>query len=242
MATPDSVSSSLNIVAKPNTTSPVWAYFGLKGDAKNKPVNLDDILCHVCEKVVPTKGSSTTNLFTHLKNHRPIKYSELRQTMDCKEATHSKTIQPTIVQAMDKATKYRRSTKKWQKLTDSVTYCLCKDMMPLYSVEKPGFCKMLQVFDPQYDLPGRKYFLQTAIPLLYDSLREKIVFELREIDHFAATADMWSSHTSTGEPYLTYTIHFINADWKLESRVLQASYLPQDHNAENISDAFTVQP
>ena len=97
---------------------------------------------------------------------------------------------------------------------------------------------MLQVFDLQYDLPGRKYFSQTAIPLLYDSLREKIVSELREIDHFAATANMWSSHT--GEPYLTYTIHFINADWKLESRVLQASYLPQDHNAENISDAFTA--
>lgn len=110
-------------------------------------------------------------------------------------------------------------------------------MMPLYSVEKPGLRKMLQVFDPQYDLPGRKYFSQTAIPLLYDSLREKIVSELREIDHFAATADMWSSHT--GEPYLAYTIHFINADWKLESRVLQASYLPQDHNAENIVDAFS---
>ena len=50
--------------------------------------------------------------------------------------------------------KYNRQGKKWQKLTDSVAFCLAKDMMPIYSVEKEGFRKLLYNFDPQYELPS----------------------------------------------------------------------------------------
>lgn len=47
------------------------------------------------------------------------------------------------------AQKYDRNGKKWQKLTDSVTNCLAKDMMPIYSVEKEVFRQLLATFDPQ---------------------------------------------------------------------------------------------
>ena len=76
-------------------------------------------------------------------------------------------------------------------LTDSVTYCLTKDMMPLYSVEKDGFRKVIHAFDPQYQTPERKYFSQTAVPTLYTSVREKIVNELTLIKYFSSTTDMW---------------------------------------------------
>ena len=41
--------------------------------------------------------------------------------------------------AMSKGEKYPQSSKRWQQLTDSVTHCLAKDMMPVYSVDNLGF-------------------------------------------------------------------------------------------------------
>jgi len=39
--------------------------------------------------------------------------------------------------------------------------------MPIYSVKKEGFRQLLHSFDPQYELPSRKYFSNTTIPKLY---------------------------------------------------------------------------
>ena len=48
---------------------------------------------------------------------------------------------------------------------------------------------------------------------------------------------MWSS--STMEPYLSYTVHFITNDWTLQSRCLQTLFVPKDHNADNLSEVLT---
>ena len=47
---------------------------------------------------------------------------------------------------------------------------------------------------------------------------------------------MWSSYTT--EPYLSYTVHFVGEDWKLENRRLQTFYLPEDQTGENIAAAL----
>ena len=44
---------------------------------------------------------------------------------------------------------------------------------------------------------------------------------------------MWSS--ITGEPYLSYTVHYISTKWKLETKCLQTLYFPADHTAEDIA-------
>ena len=37
---------------------------------------------------------------------------------------------------------------------------------------------------------------------------------------------------------MSYTVHFVGEDWKLESRCLQTLYLPEDHTGENIAAAL----
>ena len=66
--------------------------------------------------------------------------------------------QPKITDALSSAQKYTRSSKRWKQLTDAVTKGIAKDMMPVYSVEKPGFRQMLTQFDSRYELPSWKYF------------------------------------------------------------------------------------
>ena len=82
----------------------------------------------------------------------------------------------------------------------------------------------------------RKIFQWNAIPKLYNDERERVVEELESVKYYAATTDMWSS--DTGAPFLSYTVHFIDEDWQLKSR-LQALYLPADHTANNLADSLS---
>lgn len=56
------------------------------------------------------------------------------------------------------------------------------------------------------------------------------------VEFFASTTDMWSSIGLT--PYMSFTIHYINKDWDLESLALAASFLPKDHTVDVLMDAL----
>ena len=51
-------------------------------------------------------------------------------------------------------------------LTKLVTYCPAKDMLPISTVDKPGFKAMLRKFNPRYQLPNRNHITKVSIPEL----------------------------------------------------------------------------
>ena len=235
------------LVSKEKATSLVWNYFGLEADKDGKPINAEKAICRIAsgcrKKPVLAKGGNTSNLLTHLRRHHPKHYAELLQAQE-KKKSKEKNLKASEGQAKLKAVdqsaaKYGRGSKKWQELTDSVSYCIAKDMMPIYAVEKKGFKTLLKSFDSKYEVPSRKYFSQTALPALYAKTQETVSNELEEVKgggYFAATTDLWSSTTS--EPYISYTVHFINHNWELCSRCLQTMFMPEQHTGENIAEAI----
>ena len=70
---------------------------------------------------------------------------------------------------------------------------------------------------------------------MVSEVRGKIECQIasRELDYFSATTDLWTS--TSGDPYITLTCHFIDRSWELKSLCLQTHYIPEDHTAENIS-------
>ncbi|CAM4697888.1 unnamed protein product [Leuciscus chuanchicus] len=86
---------------------------------------------------------------------------------------------------------------------------------------------MLKVLDARYVVPSRKYFADVALPHLYNTTREKIRSELKEMQFYSATTDLWSSRTM--QPYLSLTVHYINTSWTLRSICLQTAYFPDNH-------------
>ena len=154
-------SSSSSTALKQNTSSPVWTYFGVEVDEEGKATDDGVVICCVCNMAVKVRGSNTSNLVSHLKFHHPLKHAEVVKNHKLKKCgSSSKSVnleQTTIPCAFERARKYERDGKNWNELTDAVTLCLAKDMMPLYSVEKEGFWRILKRFDSQHDLPGRKY-------------------------------------------------------------------------------------
>ena len=49
-----------------------------------------------------------------------------------------------------------------QELNRAVIYYLAKDMQPLYTVEKPGFRKLLATLS-RYQLPSRRHFAEQEL-------------------------------------------------------------------------------
>ncbi len=81
----------------------------------------------------------------------------------------------------------------------TVTRFLAKDMMAVNTVSKEGFVGLINKLDRRYQLQSRNYFSHFVIPQMYDTCVKKVSSELRQLDFYASTTDLWSSRTT--EPY-----------------------------------------
>ncbi|KAL4008423.1 hypothetical protein ACER0C_002275 [Sarotherodon galilaeus] len=143
------------------------------------------------------------------------------------------TRQGSLTELFEGVTPYEHTSKRHMEITKAVTHCIAKDMMPVNTVTKPGFNNLVTTLDKRYRMPSRTYFSQTAIPELHMQCRRRVAAELKAVEFFAATTDMWSSRTA--EPYQSLTVHYITEDLHLEARSLQTAYFPEDHTGENIA-------
>ncbi len=229
-------------MSKPGTKSLIWQYFGVKKGSSGEAIDDGTGICRSCRKVVAAKNGNTSNLLTHLRIHHHKQHAEvtaaMRKGKQRAEPVKPAPDQPTLSTIVETAKSYERGGKKWKELTDSVTYCLAKDGLPMYSVEKPGFRQMLKTFDARYSLPSRKYFSGTAIPSLYASERMKVQQEVSSVAYFSGTTDLWSSVGL--KPYISYTVHYIDSQWQLQSKCLQTHYLPEDHTSEILASSLTA--
>ncbi len=64
----------------------------------------------------------------------------------------------------------------------AVSKYIVKEMVSYHTVEKESFKELLQTFDKQYKLPGRKFFTKTAIPDQYNKTRKIIAKDLKAVD------------------------------------------------------------
>ena len=196
-------------------------------------------MCSLCYEEVLTKNSNTSNLYSHLKYKHPTEYLEVKPQFKRLSSTSSdissSTSQVSIVDAFEKCKVLSTTSKEHKELTDAVTHCLGKDGLPIYTVERKGFVEMLHRFNPRYCLPSCHHFSRVAIPTLYIATKERILVELDcNMEFFLATTDLWSS--ATMQPYISYSIHFIDQSWVLKSYCLQTHFIPEDHTGVNIKD------
>ena len=237
-------SSKIILVKKPKAVSVVWNYFGLRADSDGQVlVEESDLpVCKECYKDVPAKSGNTSNLLVHLRDHHPMKYAEaypkIAKGMKGRSKVDSRS-QPTLEQTYERTTKYSSQSPTAIELNSAVMHFVAKDMRPLSIVDKPGFqhtC-MVSKLNPRYQLPSRKHFSEYELPKLYNHVRDVVVMpKLKEATYFAGTCDFWTSPASI--PYLTFTVHFVDKAWNLQSFSLSTSPLYEDHTGRNIADAL----
>ena len=144
----DSLSSSSNdsdLVSKCSTKAFIWKYFGFEPNEKGNPQSKNHPKCCLCRLEITAKDGNTSNLNSHLKNKHPQEYDIVQKAAaNTSRKRQSDTTQLPMQQLLleatwDKTKLYSSSSHEYKDLTKLVTYCLAKDMLPISTVDKPGF-------------------------------------------------------------------------------------------------------
>ncbi len=133
------------LVDKPKAKAAVWRYFGLETDDHGVIKNQELPVCKVgtCRTRVKIKHASTSNLYSHLKMHHPPEYQVIRPKRTKGKGKASSSKAGTIQASFRQATKLHPDSREQKQITKAITYHLAKDMRPVYSVEMPGFRRMV---------------------------------------------------------------------------------------------------
>jgi len=132
--------SEVLLVDKPNTKSMIWN-FRFVTDENGRPSNIEKPQCRICHLTVLTKTSNTKNLHFHLQQKDPQVYVELSKATSESEKDCSLTPSKTAKEMFEAQTKLSTSLHEHKDLTNSVTYFLAKDVLPVYIMEKLGLNK-----------------------------------------------------------------------------------------------------
>ncbi|XP_061550161.1 E3 SUMO-protein ligase ZBED1-like [Phycodurus eques] len=213
-----------------NRSSMVWLWFGFKtSDIEQKTV-----ICKTCRHQIITSDSNTSNLFYHLKTRHEELYIEsvrLRQSTNGTSQPQSngtKKHQKSRQVLLTKCIPYDEQSRRHREITDAISeFIISEDSASLYTIEKKGFRELVKTLDPRYNMPDRKHFSDVQLPRMYDECRAKVTEELKYVEYYALTTDLWTCTVT--QPYMSLTVHFINNDWMLSSRCLQTIYFPEDY-------------
>ena len=78
-------------------------------------------------------------------------------------------------------------------ITRSVACFKAKDLQPYSVVGNAGFCHMLKTIEPQFKLPTRATFTDSALPSLYKETKAKEMESKCKASRVAITSDAWTS-------------------------------------------------
>ena len=232
----------IELIKKPQATSVVWNYCGLKADDKGVPIAEEEHrpVCRTCKKSEPAKGGNTSNLMSHMKDHHPILYTEAFPGPSNKvKSTVSKnklTGQPSIMEIVESGKTFNPQSPQALEINRTIAYFIAKDAQPFTTVERPECKALIAKLSPRYVIPSRKHFVEHEIPQLYREVKENIVQRLQEAEFFAVTTDLWTSNSNN--PFMSFTVHFIDSNWDFQSLCLDTVSLFEDHTGQNIADAF----
>ncbi|KAL6456345.1 hypothetical protein MHYP_G00348880 [Metynnis hypsauchen] len=236
----NAVCSQPVLISKESSRSAVWKYFGFEADTDGKPKDMNKPVCKRCFRNISTKGANTTNLAKHLEDRHADLYKEFQECQ--KEAEQSRTatkptpLQPTLLAVYEQQRKYDGNSQLAKKLNRAVAEYICMDMVPVYTVEKPGFRQLLQQLNNRYTLPSRNYFMYTEIPALYNETKEKILKTFGSKTYFSCTTDLWTSRTTS--TFMAVTLQFITESWEIQSWCLGCVGLNSEHTGDGIREAL----
>ena len=202
-------------------TSPVWEYFDAPVEAKEKGKDVMKARCKLCGVQLAHKGG-TTNLALHLSAKHPEEY---RRAFG---GPSSSAKQATLTTMVRKCSPERAAT-----ITKLIAEFVARDLRPLSVVSGDGFRQLLNTIEPGYQVPSHTHITKICRQI-FQTTKEELRKTLEGQPHVALTTDIWTSRAT--QAYLTITAHFITAEWKMGSAVLQTQEMPERHTGVHISE------
>lgn len=190
-------------------TSKLWNHFSISSGDPTK------VVCLHCNRTI-SRGKKTTNLGTScLFRHMQRFHGHVLENNGSISGEVSSAEIAVKQELMDTST-YEENNEKFddchpvaKKITRLIAEMLALDLQPSAVVENVGLNRLLEYLQPQYSVPTSSYFTSTAIPEMYESVKEVVLAHLKEAEsgiiHF--TTSVWVS--SQTREYLTLTAHWV---------------------------------
>ncbi|XP_076860894.1 zinc finger BED domain-containing protein 4 isoform X1 [Brachyhypopomus gauderio] len=223
-------------------TSKLWNHFSISSADPTK------VVCLHCSRTI-SRGKKTTNLGTScLFRHMQRFHGHVLENNSTISGDVSSAEIQVKQELMDTST-YEESGEKFddchpvaKKITKLIAEMLALDLQPSAVVENIGLNRLLEYLQPQYSLPSSLYFTSTAIPEMYESVKEVVLTHLKEAEggiiHF--TTSIWVS--SQTREYLTLMAHWVTFESCVRpqgqdfhcSALLRVSPIDCDYNMPSI--------
>ncbi|XP_067438029.1 zinc finger BED domain-containing protein 4 [Thunnus thynnus] len=225
-------------------TSKLWNHFSIS------PADPTKVVCLHCSRTI-SRGKKTTNLgtsclFRHmqrfhghvLENNNTISGDVPSAEVHVKQELMDTSVYETE-QTRERFDEHHPVAKKITKL---IAEMLALDLQPSAMVENAGLNRLLEYLQPQYSLPPSSYFTSTAIPDMYERVKDVVLTHLKEAEggvvHF--TTSIWVS--SQTREYLTLTAHWATYESSVRpqgqdfhcSALLSVSQIDCDHDMHDI--------
>ena len=139
--------------------SHVWKNFGFHNLRGKNELDMSNAVCKLCHGKIKYCGN-TTNIRAHITRHHP----ELSDKT-AEEAKPASSKQQTLDTCFSKLPS---SSEKANRITESISHFICKDLRPYSVVENTAFRNMIYTLEPRYTIPSRRFFSDTALPEIYN--------------------------------------------------------------------------
>ncbi|KAG5267233.1 hypothetical protein AALO_G00219470 [Alosa alosa] len=233
-------SNTLSLFSK--KTSKLWNHFSISSADPTK------VICLHCSRTI-SRGKKTTNLGTSCLFRHMQRFHGHYLENNSNNSGDVSTAELQVNQELMDTSSYEENVEKFdqyhpvaKKITKLVAEMLALDLQPSAVVENVGLNRLLEYLQPQYTLPSSSYFTSTAIPEMYERVKEVVHTHLKEAEggivHF--TASIWVS--SQTREYLTLTAHWVAYESCVRpqgqdfhcSALLSVSQIDCDYNMVNI--------
>ncbi|XP_041636796.1 zinc finger BED domain-containing protein 4 [Cheilinus undulatus] len=225
-------------------TSKLWNHFSIS------PADPTKVVCLHCSRTI-SRGKKTTNLgtsclFRHMQRfHGHVLESNNTISGDVPSAeiqVKQELMDTSVYETEQNLEQFDEHHPVAKKITKLIAEMLALDLQPSAMVENAGLNRLLEYLQPQYSLPPSSYFTSTAIPDMYERVKDVVLTHLKEAEggvvHF--TTSIWVS--SQTREYLTLTAHWATYESSVRpqgqdfhcSALLSVSQIDCDHDMHNI--------
>lgn len=225
-------------------TSKLWNHFSISPDDPTK------VVCLHCNRTI-SRGKKTTNLGTScLYRHMQRFHGHVLETNNAisgdvpsAEIHVKQEVMETPVYVMEQnCERVDDHHPVAKKITKLIAEMLALDLQPSAMVENAGLNRLLEYLQPQYSLPPSSYFTSTAIPEMYERVKDVVLTHLKEAEsgvvHF--TTSIWVG--SQTREYLFLTAHWASYESSLRpqgqdfhcSALLSVSHIDCDQDMHDI--------
>jgi len=177
--------------------------------------------CRYCNKVYSNAGSSTSNMWNHIKRAHP-------------KALYTTPVAGPIELFFGASPSVQPySHDKFKELLTEWVIC---DSLPFTTVESSYFRKVVHLLNPSAKVPSRDTLKRDIVNMFMEK-KEMVRKILRDAPgRLSFTVDLWTSPNI--KSFMGITAHWVDNEWSLKSTIVDFIHVQGVHSGRNLATAF----